>query len=231
MTARYLPPAAAEIHRRRPLRSYGLVAAALLLLGLGLWQLGAAAAIHAKAWLAQGLLERAWSRTLDGTAGESVQHRPWPWADTHPVARLQVPDLAVDRIVLAGASGRTLAFGPAHLDGTAVPGGAGHSVLSGHRDTHFRFLQDLAAGQEIRLQRPDGAWQRYRVTERRVIDARKARLRPGDGRPTLTLVTCYPFDAVTPGGPLRYLVFAEAVAPHEPVIRPQVRARAAGLGP
>ena len=177
----------------------------ILLAGAGLWQLGAAGTIHAKAWLAQVLLTRAWETTL---AGASTV-RPWPWADTYPMARLRVPALGVDQVVLAGASGRTLAFGPGHLDGTTAPGEVGHTVLSGHRDTHFRFLEDLEAGTELRLQRPDGAWRSYRVVETRVIDARRARLAPGDGRPALTLVTCYPFDAIVPGGPLRYLVFAE----------------------
>ena len=189
---------------RRFLR-HAAAALGVLLAGAGLWQIAAAGTIHAKAWLAQALLTRAWETTLAGASAV----RPWPWADTHPVARLRVPALAVDQVVLAGASGRTLAFGPGYLDGTAAPGGAGHAVLSGHRDTHFRFLQDLETGTRLRLQRPDGGWQGYRVVETRVIDARRARLAPGDGRPALTLVTCYPFDALVPGGPLRYLVFAE----------------------
>lgn len=191
------------VERRR--RQIAL-AAAVLLAGLGFWQLGGAALIHAKAWLAQVLLERAWQASLaDG--GRAM--RPWPWADTYPVARLKVPALGIDQIVLAGASGRSLAFAPGHLDGTARPGSAGHSVISGHRDTHFRFLRDLAPGEAIELQRPDGLWRRYQVRESQVIDARQARLSAGDGRAALTLVTCYPFDAVVPGGPLRYLVFAE----------------------
>jgi len=186
------------------------LAAAALLAGLGLWQLGGAALIHGKAWLAQVLLESAWQASLaDG--GRAV--RPWPWADTYPVARLRVPALGVDQIVLAGASGRSLAFAPGHLDGTARPGAEGHSIVSGHRDTHFRFLERLAPGAMIELQRPDGLWRQYRVTESRVIDARRARLSAGDGRAALTLVTCYPFDALVPGGPLRYLVFAEDSAP------------------
>lgn len=179
---------------------------AAVLIGLGLWHVGSAAVIHAKAWLAQVLLERSWAATLAGAA----RVRPWPWADTWPVARLQAPDLGVDQIVLAGASGRTLAFGPGHLDGTAPPGSAGHSVLSGHRDTHFHFLERLGAGSDLRVQRPDGAWRQYRVTGTEVIDARRARLAPGDGTALLTLVTCYPFDAVRSGGPLRYVVFAES---------------------
>ncbi len=186
--------------RRRRL----LATAAALSIVLGLWQLGGAGWIHAKAWLAQGLLEASWAASLAG-AGPI---RPWPWADTWPVARLQAPGLGVDRIVLAGTSGRTLAFGPGHMDGTAAPGAPGHSLLSGHRDTHFRFLKDLAPGDALRVQRPDGGWRDYRVIGAEVIDARQARLAPDPGRPLLSLVTCYPFDALTPGGPLRYVVTA-----------------------
>ncbi len=188
------------------------LAAALVLIAGGLWQLGGAGWIHAKAWLAQGLLEASWAASLAG-AGPV---RPWPWADTWPVARLEAPGLGVARIVLAGANGRTLAFGPGHMGGTAAPGAAGHAILSGHRDTHFRFLKDLAPGDALRIQRPDGGWQEYRVTGTEVIDARQARLAPDDGRPILSLVTCYPFDAITTGGPLRYVVTAEGEAPHPP---------------
>ena len=64
---------------------------------------------------------------------------------------------------------------------------------------------------QITVQRRDGQWQDYLVTGSDVIDYRQARLSPALGRTALTLVTCYPFDAVTPGGPLRYLVSAEAL--------------------
>ncbi len=204
-------------NKRRRLAA-GLAALALLSLGLGLWQLGGAGWIHAKAWLAQRLLERSWAATLDdggggGTSGTAATpQRPWPWADTHPVAQLQVPAYNVDQIVLSGASGRTMAFGPGHLEGTAAPGTQGHSVIGGHRDTHFRFLEALETGDAIRLRRPDGGWADYRVSGTQIVDSRRARLLPDDGRTRLTLVTCYPFDAVTAGGPLRYLVFAVADA-------------------
>jgi sortase A len=83
-------------------------------------------------------------------------------------------------------------------------------VISGHRDTHFRFLQNLTPGTRLRIQKTDGRWRTYRVVSHAVIDASQARLALGTGRPLVTLVTCYPFDAITPGGPWRYLVFAEA---------------------
>jgi sortase A len=48
------------------------------------------------------------------------------------------------------------------------------------------------------------------VRERYVADVRSLRLPRTTIVPTLTLVTCYPFDAVIPGGPLRFVVVAEA---------------------
>ena len=182
---------------------------AALLVALGLWQLGQAGWIHAKALVAQGLLERAWARAEDGEA----EARPWPWGDTWPVARLEVPRLGVDLIVLAGASGRTLAFGPGHHDGTAAPGEVGNAIISGHRDTHFQFLQHLERGDELWLRAPGGAQQRYVVGGATIVDYRQARLPLETEIPRLTLVTCYPFATLTPGGPLRYLVFAERAPP------------------
>jgi sortase A len=107
------------------------------LLGLGFWQLGQGACIPAKAWVAQELMQRAWRRA---ERGES-RPVPWPWADTWPVARLSAKGGEIELIVLAGGSGRTLAFGPGHLSASALPGEFGNSVIAGHRDTHFQFLQ------------------------------------------------------------------------------------------
>ena len=184
---------------RRRLRglSAAIAVAAVVLLSEGGW-------IYLKARVAQVLLHRAWSRTLAGERGV----KPWPWADTWPVARLTVPGARVDTIVLAGASGRTLAFGPGHLDGTARPGGIGNCVFSAHRDTQFGFLRALLPGEEIRVQGPEGRTTIYRIIAARVVDrASTADLEPTSER-TLTLVTCYPFDAVVPGGRLRYVVRA-----------------------
>ena len=93
--------------------------------GLAGWQALEAAAIPVKAVVAQFLLARAWATRRPG----ADRPRPWPWADTWPVGRLAVPRLEVDQIVLAGATGRTLAFGPARLDhGGGRSGAAGRPV-------------------------------------------------------------------------------------------------------
>ena len=178
----------------------GAVVASFLCLGF--WQLGQGAYIPAKAWLAQELMQRAWRRAVRG----SGQPAPWPWADTWPVARLQTPN--VELIVLEGASGRTLAFGPGHLSISAMPGETGNAIIAGHRDTHFRFLQNLALGDTLRFELPDGSEYVYRVTAIDVVDSRRGRLVLDTGEPMLSLVTCYPFDAVAAGGPMRYVVSA-----------------------
>ena len=182
---------------------------AALLLAAGLWQLGAAGLIQGKAWLAQLLLARAWAASLD--SGRPV--RPWPWSDAHPLARLSGPGLGAGQLVLSDGSARSLAFGPGHVAGSVAPGAPGVSVIAGHRDTHFAGLRHLRPGDRLRLQTADGAWQAYRVTATEVLPRPQARVDPGSDRPTLVLVTCWPFDAVSPGGPERYAVTAEAEAP------------------
>jgi sortase A len=171
-----------------------------------------AAWIPLKAELAQALIERSWRSHLDGAAGTP----PWPWADTWAAAELSVPSSGVRLLVLAGNSGRNLAFGPVFLDGTL---GGRDWVISGHRDTHFRFLRDLQPGDRIHLQRPGGRlW--FEVTDREIVDSRQQELVIEPGVARLSLVTCYPFDSPRAGGPLRYVVTAlplpTGVSPRSP---------------
>jgi sortase A len=180
------------------------VAIACAVLGVAL--LAKASWIHAKALLAQVLIAQAWERALDGAADA----RPWPWADTRPVARLTFPGATPRRLtVLAGASGRNLAFGPVHDSATVIPGDRGNAVISGHRDTHFRVLHDIEPGDRLLLERADGASMEFVVTDRTVVDARTTRVALESDEPRLTLVTCYPFDAIDPRGPLRLVITAD----------------------
>jgi len=171
------------------------------------WQAGAGIYIHAKAWLAQRLIATSWASTLEGE-----RHvRPWPWADMWPVARLRVPSVDVDLYVLADVSGRSLAFGPGHLNESAPPGSVGNTIVAAHRDTHFRFLRTLPIGAELTLQTDDGKVHRYRLMETQVIDSRHDRIRLDADGSLLTLLTCYPFEQIMPGGPLRYVAVAEGI--------------------
>jgi len=171
----------------------------------GLVQLAGAAYIPAKAELAQVLLERAWR----DSASTVDKVRPWPWADTWPIARLQSFKHDVDLIVLEGMTGSTMAFGPGHMSASALPGNAGNSIIGAHRDTHFEFLQKLQIGDRLLVERIDGEEFWFRVAYVEVADSRQGQLPLELDGSWLTLVTCYPFDAINPGGPLRYVVTAE----------------------
>ncbi|RDH81786.1 MAG: class GN sortase [endosymbiont of Seepiophila jonesi] len=179
----------------------------ITLLFAAVWQLAAGGWIHAKAWLSEVLIADAW----EATRSESDHVPPWDWADTWPVAKLSVPGLEIERYILAGASGRTLAFGPGWIENSARPGSAGKSIISGHRDTHFRFLQQLKKGDQLVIERPDRGLVHYAVLQQSVHHETETGVLLPDMRNQLLLITCYPFDALVPGGPLRYVVTAEEV--------------------
>ncbi len=194
--------------------------AALVLALAGVALAGRAAWIPAKAGLAQVLLHHAWERARAGEARPA----PWPWADTWPVARLSAPARGRTVYVLAGASGRTLAFGPAHVSGTARPGAVGNCALAGHRDTHFAFLKELEPGELLVLETADGDVHRYRVATARVVHESETWVLDPEPARVLTLVTCHPFDAVIPGGAMRYVVRAVGEGGEEVGPRPKPRA-------
>ena len=181
----------------------------ITLIFAGALSVGEGSRIYLKAFLAQILLQNAWSQTEDG----QQKVAPWPWADTYPVARLEVPAHDANLIVLAGATGPTLAFGPGHLLSSAKPGAKDNHVIVGHRDTHFRFLQDLSIGEPIFLATPDGIRHRYVVHQIEVLHQSETGVLERDGVKALTLITCYPFDTLNYGGPLRYVVRAFANEP------------------
>ena len=185
------------------LRSAALVLslASVVALAHGLW-------IPAKAHVAQRLIARAWERSMLGTSPP----KPWPWADTGPIARLWLAPEAAPLYVLAGASGEAMAFGPAHVASSARPGEADNVVIAGHRDTHFAALRALEPGDLLRLEAAAGTTRDYAVVGTRVVHESRTDLLERTGDAELTLITCFPFDAVVPGGPERYVVHARAIA-------------------
>jgi len=170
-----------------------LLGAALLLPGAAL--LARAGYVRAKGAAGVVLIDR----TLAATLADGVERRPWPWADMHPVARLCVPRLAVERAVLSNASGSALAFGLGRVEGT--------SVVAGHRDSWAAFLEKLVPGDEVVLE-THGGRTAYRVEDLRVarFDDGSVEAEPSADR--LVLVTCYPFRGWL-HSPWRYVVRCE----------------------
>ncbi len=160
--------------------------------------------IYLKAQLAQWLIEDAWTKTL----ATGHPNKPWPWADTWPVARLQTAQANTDLYILKGASGSSLAFGPGWMEDSVSPTQPGTKLIAGHRDTHFKFLQHLQPQQTLTLTNASGRQQRYRVDNIQIIDSSKEQLLIDTQQEQLILITCYPFNAINPDGPQRYIVNA-----------------------
>ena len=179
---------------------------------LGIYQFSGGFYIFAKAELAQYLIAQAWHKNLQS----EQQHKPWPWADTHPVAELIIKDKSW--YVLAGASGRNLAFAPAHVSGTPEPGEIGNSVIVGHRDTQFNSLKKLQKDDLIEVKTKHSRLQfkviMLRVAEQSQIEYMQSMINSETSdvdQIYLTLITCYPFDSLAPNPTHRYIVRGVAI--------------------
>ena len=149
---------------------------------------------QAKGKLASVLIRRAW----DSETRTGKLEAPWPSADLRPIARLQIPRLGYDQVVLEGATQRTLAFGPAHMLNGAGFGERGNLLLAGHRDSWFLPLQKIETGEAIVVAWYD--WRtksvnetKYRVSFVRVVNPNELNLLAPTTEDALTLITCYPF--------------------------------------
>jgi LPXTG-site transpeptidase (sortase) family protein len=127
------------------------------------------------------------------------------------IGRLEIPRLGVLAVVQEGVEDRTLSWAAGHVRGTALPGQHGNVVVAAHRDTLFRRLEDVRAGDALRFVTPEGNYE-YAVTGFEVVaPSRVDVLRPRAPREA-TLVTCYPFGFVGPA-PLRFVVRAASLSP------------------
>jgi sortase A len=175
----------------------------MLLVAFTLWQWGSALSIAVKAHLAQWLIKSSWAKSLE--THQIV--KPWPWADTWPVAKIIFPS-GEAYFVLKGSTGNSLAFGPGHVSSTALPGEDGASVIAGHRDTHFALLENLRSGQKIKVQNKAGEWFTFEINKQWIANSNLESLYVNNQQSSLLLITCYPFNALMPGGDQRFLVSA-----------------------
>ncbi len=180
-----------------------IISTALCLVILLFW--GNSVKIYAKAFLAKGLIAYAWHQTI----ADQQRHKPWPWADTWPVGKIFFPRLGKTRYILAGGQGASLAFGPGLLDGTAKPSERGTKIIGGHRDTHFSFLKGLEIGDIFLLQGDDGKTHYYQLDSTHIVDSRTGEWRYTPEENEVHLITCYPFDSMRSGGPLRFVAIAK----------------------
>ena len=179
----------------------------LFIAAIGFGISGYGAYIPAKAVFAQYLINNAWNESI--ATGE-IQ-KPWGWADMHPVMKLSSTKHNKDLIVLSGDKGNSLAFAPGLNLDSYEPYKGGTSVISAHRDTHFRFLESVSIDDVFEVTDRSNNMANYVVTDIEIIDSTNQEIPIHSNRDELKLITCYPFDAIVAGGPLRYIVTAELI--------------------
>jgi LPXTG-site transpeptidase (sortase) family protein len=134
---------------------------------------------------------------------------PAPIAAGSWVARFEAPSVHLSATVLEGTDDRTLARAAGHIEDTAFPGDPGNFGIAGHRDTTFRPVRHLRVGDRLTITTADYVY-RYRITNTTIVNPNDVYVLDNADHPTLTLVTCYPFEFVG-HAPRRFIVSADLV--------------------
>ena len=175
---------------------------ALLLLAGGGYFSFQAIKIEVKAKVAQVLLDYTWNKSLK----ENKPYKPWSSFDGLPILKLEIPRFNISQIVLEGTSGQALAFAPAFHKETYLPSSNKITAISSHRDSHGEYIKNLEIGDILKLQDLENNWHTYKIEEFLIVNVKETITINKKNR--LLLITCYPFDALLSGTPLRYIVSA-----------------------
>jgi sortase A len=151
------------------------------------------------------------SRTTIQAPSRPAARKAAPPADRALIGRLDVLRLNLSVLAREGVDTRTLRGSAGHIPGSALPGEVGNAAFAAHRDTFFRPLRGIRRGDEIAITTPRGEF-RYVVSGTRVVDPEEVSVLRASKDPTLTLVTCYPFDYIG-SAPQRFIVTARLVRP------------------
>ena len=189
-------PTSTSVERSRAAKQYF----GALLVSLGVLLSSYVAGSYAWMYHHQRTLLRQWEATAN-PGSPSVS------AEGNALTRIQIPKIKLDAIITEGVSHRALTLGPGHLQYSAVPGEAGNSVIAGHRDTFFRHIYELKAGDDIYVERR-GKQFHYVVTGKRVVQPSDVSVLDSSSEARLTLITCYPVYYIGPA-PERLVVVAK----------------------
>ena len=183
----------------------------LVLLVIGAVLLGYVAWAYSSMYFEQRRLAREWQRQQqDERQSAQEASSVASSADSgSELTLLSVPKISLESVVVEGTDNRSLRLGPGHLSDTPQPGEAGNSVISGHRDTFFRHINDLQMGDEVLVQR-SGKTFHYQVTGKRIVEPNDVSVIAPTRDSELTLLTCYPTYYIGPA-PKRLVVFTRLV--------------------
>ncbi|ARD45206.1 class GN sortase [Colwellia sp. PAMC 21821] len=190
-----------------------------------------------KAWLSQQLINHSWQQSMAAQKHLQAQQqnhaqdnsrphnlnsynlnsynltkqiaiKPWPWADTYPIAELVFQRLDKSIVVLNGGDPTTLAFSAGAVAPFNQPNVTKPFVVAGHRDSHFAFLEDVTIRDIISLTDAQGQAQLFKVASIDIVDASAGQLSLIDNEQSLILITCYPFAGIGNDSDERYVITA-----------------------
>jgi len=149
-----------------------------------------------KALLSQQLISYSWHQTIE----LQQKIKPWPWADTYPIAELSFQRLNKSIVVLNGGDPTTLAFSAGAIAPFNQASSTQPFVVAGHRDSHFSFLDEVFMKDIISLADKHGRSQLYQVEAIDIVDASTGELPILADDSSLVLITCYPFTNIRNAG-------------------------------
>lgn len=158
-----------------------------------------------KGWLSQQLISYSWHETV--SLNQKI--KPWPWADTYPIAELSFQRLNKSVVVLNGGDPTTLAFAAGAIAPFNQPLSTQTFVVAGHRDSHFSFLDEVFMNDIISLADSHGQNQLYQVEAIDIVDASTGQLPVLADNSQLVLITCYPFTHSGSESNERYVITAK----------------------
>lgn len=162
--------------------------------------------LQGKALVAQRLLSVAWNSYLE----DGERHKPWPWADSAPIAQLTIAGQD-PLMVISGASASHLTFAPAWMVSSSDFGQAGNSVVVAHNDTHFKQLKDVQINSFLTLLTYPNLEFNYQVMLTKIVNEKELSVLEVTDQEILTLITCYPFDSTILNSDLRFVVIAKRI--------------------
>jgi len=178
---------------------------------IGTLILAIAATAVFEGWFYQRLWHQLSATTLYGEAVHAAGKQSDARGNPRPtrgalLAKLQVPRLNMSVFVLEGSDDGTLKKGPGHIEETALPGELGNVGIAGHRDTHFRPLRNIQINDQI-IVTTTTSTMNYFIDTIDIIHPTDMEILDPTSGPTLTLVTCYPFEFIG-NAPMRFVIRA-----------------------
>ncbi len=162
--------------------------------------------------------------TLPGETSDANAHAHTTVEAGSWVARIDAPSVNLSATVLEGSDDGTLARAAGHIEDTAFPGEAGNVGIAGHRDTTFRPVRNLHVGDPLVVTTSNRVY-RYRISKTAIVQPEDVYVLDPADHPTLTLVTCYPFEYVG-HAPHRFIVSADLMGQEERINRADARGSA-----